>query len=165
VPIPGDGRRAIQMDLSKKIKRNEINKKINVTQSTLTYIVLCVTFNLEEVQILKDEKVSSDLIRGHIDTIILRVLTEKDNYGYEIIKSIAAYSKEQYELKEPTLYTSLKRLETSGSIQSYWGDESHGGRRKYYKITNSGVVTYLQSVAEWKRAKKIIDLLVEGECK
>ena len=79
--------------------------------------------------------ISSDLIRGHIDTIILRVLMDEDNYGYEIIKAIRLLSDGQYELKEPSLYTSLKRLEKQGLIESYWGDESQGGRRKYYRIT------------------------------
>lgn len=67
------------------------------------------------------DSISSDLIRGHIDTMILRVLSEGDNYGYEIVKSIALNSKGAYELKEPSLYTSLKRLESQGMIASYWG--------------------------------------------
>lgn len=109
------------------------------------------------------EKIRSDFIRGHIDTIILRVLMDKDNYGYEIVKAIGLNSNGQYELKEPSLYTSLKRLEKQQLIESYWGDESQGGRRKYYKITQQGKKTYKQSLEEWKIAKKIIDQLIERE--
>jgi len=109
-----------------------------------------------------EESISSDLIRGNIDTIILRVLSEGDNYGYEIIKSISKYSHGQYELKEPSLYTSLKRLESQGNIASYWGDESQGGRRKYYAVTPQGRETYRRSVNAWKRAKKLIDQLIES---
>ncbi|MGE6258472.1 PadR family transcriptional regulator [Heyndrickxia sporothermodurans] len=108
------------------------------------------------------ENIKSDYIRGHIDTIILRVLLEKDNYGYEIIKAISINSSGQYELKEPSLYTSLKRLEKQKFIESYWGDESQGGRRKYYKITNLGKESYERSLDEWKMAKKIINQLIEG---
>lgn len=108
------------------------------------------------------ENISSDLIRGHIDTMILRVLNEGDNYGYEIVKSIGVNSKGAYELKEPSLYTSLKRLESQGMIASYWGDESQGGRRKYYRITESGKQTYLRSVAQWKIARDLINQLIEG---
>lgn len=101
-----------------------------------------------------ESSISSDLIRGSIDTIILRVLYEGDNYGYEIIKSISKYSDGQYELKEPSLYTSLKRLEAQGNITSYWGDESQGGRRKYYTVTPQGHETYRRNVDAWKMAKK-----------
>lgn len=105
--------------------------------------------------------ISSDLIRGHIDTIILRVLMDNDNYGYEIMKTISLISGGLYELKEPSLYTSLRRLEKGKLIQSYWGDESQGGRRKYYNITPFGIETYNKSVSEWKTAKELISRLVE----
>ncbi len=75
---------------------------------------------------MTENAISRDLIRGNIDTIILRVLSEGDNYGYEIIKAILKYSNGRYELKEPSLYTSLKRLEKNKLIESYWGDESQG---------------------------------------
>lgn len=109
---------------------------------------------------IKESSISSDLIRGHIDTIILRVLGEGDNYGYEIIKTIARLSDGQYELKEPSLYTSLKRLETNRLIKSYWGDESQGGRRKYYKVTAAGTEAYKNNLVTWKTARDLIDKLI-----
>jgi PadR family transcriptional regulator PadR len=111
---------------------------------------------------MAEDVISSDLIRGHIDTIILRVLLDGDNYGYEIIKAIGEKSGGEYELKEPSLYTSLKRLEAGKLIMSYWGDESQGGRRKYYKITESGKQTYSRSLAQWKTARVLIDRLLDG---
>jgi PadR family transcriptional regulator, regulatory protein PadR len=105
--------------------------------------------------------ISSDLIRGNIDTIILCILLESDNYGYEIIKAISLKSNGQYELKEPSLYTSLKRLESQKLIESYWGDESQGGRRKYYRITTEGIKTYERSYTSWKMARDLIDVLIE----
>ena len=108
-----------------------------------------------------NDLVSSDLMRGHIDTMILRVLMDHDNYGYEIIKAVGCISDGLYELKEPSLYTSLKRLEKARFIQSYWGDESQGGRRKYYKITPQGESAYQASVTAWKKAKVIISQLIE----
>jgi len=112
---------------------------------------------------MKDQPISSDLIRGHIDTIILRILCEGDNYGYEIIKAISKYSNGNYELKEPSLYTSLKRLESQQLISSYWGDESLGGRRKYYRITAAGMEIYQRNLAAWKIAKQLIDQLIEKQ--
>ncbi|MCX4287848.1 MAG: PadR family transcriptional regulator [Clostridia bacterium] len=80
--------------------------------------------------------ISADLIRGHINTIILRTLYERDKYGYEIIEEIEKKSHGQYSLKQPTLYSALKRLETQGYINAYWKTDevSLGGRRKYYTL-------------------------------
>ncbi|MBP1157385.1 MULTISPECIES: PadR family transcriptional regulator [unclassified Paenibacillus] len=110
---------------------------------------------------MQENSISRDFIRGNIDTIILRVLIEGDNYGYEIIKAISKNSHGKYELKEPSLYTSLKRLESQQLIESYWGDESQGGRRKYYKVTAAGIEAYKHHLAAWKTAKVLIDQLIE----
>ena len=107
-----------------------------------------------------DRKISADLLRGHTDTIVLRLLTDGDKYGYEITKLVYEHSDRVYELKEATLYSSLKRLEKDGYIASYWGDESQGGRRKYYAITPSGRDLYHDNKRNWEYAKQIIDRLV-----
>ena len=111
---------------------------------------------------MPEQNINSDLIRGHIDTIILKILKEGDNYGYEIIKAVSVNSGNEYELKEPSLYTSLKRLEKQGYILSYWADESHGSPRKYYHITESGKTAYEKALAEWLHAQKIITMLLLG---
>ena len=105
-------------------------------------------------------KISSDLLRGHTDTMILKLLLSGDKYGYEISKLIQANSNDQYELKEATMYSSLKRLESDGSITSYWGDETQGGRRKYYRITERGKSTYFENKENWEYAKRILDQLL-----
>lgn len=105
-------------------------------------------------------KLSSDLLRGHADTMILKLLLNGDKYGYEISKLIRANSGEQYELKEATMYSSLKRLEKEGNIRSYWGDATKGGRRKYYTITLSGKEAYKQNKQNWELAKKILERLL-----
>ena len=105
-------------------------------------------------------KISSDLLRGHTDTIVLRILMDGDSYGYEIYKKIIEKSDELYELKEATLYSSFRRLEQDGNINSYWGDETQGGRRKYYKITQIGENTYNLNKQDWEFSKKIIEKLL-----
>lgn len=104
--------------------------------------------------------IKSDLIRGHIDTMILKILWGGDSYGYEIIKTIFEESGGRFELKEPSLYTSLKRLEKQKMINAYWGNESQGGRRKYYHITDLGRRAYMEAVNEWNQAKEVIELLI-----
>ncbi len=107
-----------------------------------------------------DKKLSSDLLRGHTDTIILKLLKASDKYGYEITKLVFEHSDQLYELKEATMYSSLKRLENDGHITSYWGDETQGGRRKYYHITDSGREVYKDNKHNWDNAKQILGKLI-----
>ena len=109
---------------------------------------------------MNDNKLSSDLLRGHTDTIILKLLSTGDKYGYQITKLIHELSKSEYELKEATMYSSLKRLEKDAHISSYWGDESQGGRRKYYHITPSGKAQYTLNKQNWDYAVKLLTELL-----
>ena len=106
-------------------------------------------------------KISSDLLRGHTDTIILAILLDGDSYGYDIHKQIQDKSKGLYELKEATLYSSFRRLEQEGAITAYWGDETQGARRKYYQITAVGRELYRRNKDDWDFSKGIIDQLLE----
>jgi PadR family transcriptional regulator PadR len=108
-------------------------------------------------------KLSSDLLRGHTDTIVLSILLKGDSYGYEIHRTILEKTDEEYELKEATLYSSYRRLEQEGYITAYWGDESQGGRRKYYRITEKGKELYRQNKRDWEFAQCILNRLLEEE--
>jgi len=111
-------------------------------------------------ELMIDKKLSSDLLRGHTDTIILKHLMSGDKYGYEITKLVHEKSDRIYELKEATMYSSLKRLESDGQITAYWGDETQGGRRKYYRITSTGRELYEVNKRNWDYAKQILDQLL-----
>lgn len=104
--------------------------------------------------------ISADILRGHTDTIILTQLMEKDSYGYEINKSIQQTTHGEYELKEATLYSAFRRLENAEMIESYWGDETTGARRRYYRITPLGRAMYEKNRENWERTKKLIDHLI-----
>ena len=106
--------------------------------------------------------ISADLIRGHINTIILRSLYDRDKYGYEIINEINEKSHGQYTLKQPTLYSALKRLENQGYIQAYWKHDevSAGGRRKYFRLTENGREISETNCAEWEYSRTVIDSLI-----
>jgi DNA-binding PadR family transcriptional regulator len=107
--------------------------------------------------------ITSDLIRGHTETIILAQLMPHDSYGYEINKAIQAKTGGRYELKEATLYSTFRRLENARLIRSYWGDENTRARRRYYAITELGRETYQQNRADWEKAKTVIDKLIDCE--
>ena len=104
--------------------------------------------------------IAGDLIRGHTETIILAHLLEKDSYGYEINKSIQERSEGRFELKEATLYGAFRRLEENGAILSYWGDETTGARRRYYRITEEGRRLFEGNKMEWFEARDLIDKLL-----
>lgn len=105
--------------------------------------------------------ITSDLIRGHTETVILAQLLKKDSYGYEINKEVQEKTDGQYELKEATLYSAFKRLEQAGYIVSYWGNENIGARRRYYTITPLGRIAYEKNKVEWEETKELINRLIE----
>ncbi len=70
--------------------------------------------------------------------LILLELNESDKYGFELTKAIETKSSGKIVIKQPTLYTILKKLEKSKFITSYWEDSEIGGKRHYYKITENG---------------------------
>ncbi|MDH6366850.1 MULTISPECIES: PadR family transcriptional regulator [Breznakia] len=107
--------------------------------------------------------ISSDVSRGYNDTMILAVLLEKDNYGYEISKEIEQLSNGKYKMKETTLYSAFTRLEKNGFITSYYGNETFGKRRTYYKITNAGIAYYKEKCEEWEVTKEVINQFTKGE--
>jgi DNA-binding PadR family transcriptional regulator len=108
-----------------------------------------------------EPKLSSDLLRGHTDSIVLAILHKGDAYGFEIYNTILERTEEQYELKETTLYSSYKRLEQEGCISSYWGDETQGARRRYYHLTEKGRAVYEQNMKDWEFTRRILTNLLE----
>ncbi len=112
------------------------------------------------------ERINGDLIRGSVNTIVLRSLFESDRYGYEIIKYVEEQTNGQYVLKQPTLYSSLRRLENMGFVSFYWGEESNGGRRKYYTLTALGRSVFEKNQHEYRFSRDMIDKLIsEGKAK
>lgn len=105
--------------------------------------------------------ISSDVIRGYNDTIILYLLLDGESYGYEISKSIRELSEEKYIMKETTLYSAISRLECNGYIESFYGDESFGKRRTYYRITPSGLAYYKEKCEEWELTKDVINRFIK----
>jgi PadR family transcriptional regulator PadR len=110
---------------------------------------------------LSVDVLAADLLRGHTDTIVLAVLGSVDSYGFEIFKRIRDATGGRHEIKEATLYATYRRLMKDGLIEAYWGDESRGGRRKYYRITDAGRAVYRRNVAAWELTRDLIDSLLE----
>ncbi|WDV44329.1 PadR family transcriptional regulator [Clostridiaceae bacterium M8S5] len=108
-------------------------------------------------------EISKEVLKGYIDTIILSIVNKNDCYGYEIAKTVRDNSNGSFELKEGTLYIALKRLEKNEYIKSYWYDGiSNGGRRKYYKMTQKGIIFLEYKIKEWEYMKDIINNFLGG---
>ncbi len=105
--------------------------------------------------------ISSDVIRGYNDTIILYLLLDGASYGYEISKNIKELSEEKYIMKETTLYSAFDRLEKNGYIESFYGDETFGKRRTYYRITHNGIAYYKEKCEEWELTKDVINRFIK----
>ena len=100
--------------------------------------------------------------RGSVYNILLKALQTGDKYGYEICKEVEEKTNGVYILKQPSLYSGLKRLEARNEISSYWRDSDLGGRRHYYSLTDAGRKRIENSNFSWEDARDgIVDSLFE----
>lgn len=104
--------------------------------------------------------ISSDAIRGYTDTMILFLLLDQPSYGYEISKNIRALTDERYVMKETTLYSAFTRLEQNGFIESFFGTETNGKRRTYYRITPAGLAYYKEKIEEWDLTQEVVQKFI-----
>ena len=101
--------------------------------------------------------ISSDIIRGYNDTMILYLLLDKPSYGYEISKQIKALSNEKYIMKETTLYSAFTRMEKNGYITSFPGVGDNGGKKRtYYSITDAGREYYKTMFANMPNTPEVL---------
>ena len=107
--------------------------------------------------------ISSEVIRGYVDLMILCVLREGESYGYEIGKSIREITENEYIIKETTLYSAFTRMERNELIESYPGSVTHGKPRTYYRLTDKGRALLEEKCVEWSFTKKIISRFIERE--
>ena len=97
----------------------------------------------------------NEIPRGHLSTIILSTLLDGDKYGYEILKAVEKQTNGIIKIQQPSLYSSLKRMEDQNLISSYWRDSDIGGRRHYYRLTDLG----RKQTIEWQK-----DLVTSQKC-
>ena len=94
--------------------------------------------------------IDKTLASGSTPMLLLKLLSEKDIYGYEIIDTLRARSQNVFEMKAGTLYPLLHSLEEKGLLSVY-ELEVAGKVRKYYRITREGKRTLEEKQAEWSR--------------
>ena len=102
----------------------------------------------------------SDLTRSVVEPIVLRLVSERPMYGYEIIKVVNQRTNNAFEWKEGTLYPCLHRLEGAGLINSKWSVSENGRNRKYYSITRKGTALLKSKIAEWSAFTKAVNAVL-----
>lgn len=106
--------------------------------------------------------IDRSLISGSTSMLLLRLLAEKDMYGYEMIEGLRRRSGNVFELKAGTLYPLLHGMEAKGVLDSYEREEA-GKVRKYYCITREGRRLLFEKQKEWKvYSQAVTDVLSMG---
>lgn len=102
------------------------------------------------------------LSSGSTPMLLLKLLSEKDMYGYEMIETLRQRSQNVFEMKAGTLYPLLHSLEEKQLLTAY-EQEAAGKIRKYYRITKEGRRVLDQKTGEWKQyVYAVRDVLGEG---
>jgi PadR family transcriptional regulator PadR len=90
-----------------------------------------------------------ELKRGTLEMILLKLLSEKPMYGYELVSTLERRGGQPFQLKEGTLYPVLYRMENAGWIQARWETLERGVPRKYYQLTPSGDEQLKTLISDW----------------
>lgn len=99
--------------------------------------------------------VSKNLVSGSMTMLLLKLLSEQDMYGYEMISVLRERSENVFELKAGTLYPLLHSLEEKNLLESY-EQEALGKVRKYYSITKAGRKLLQEKETEWKKYSQAV---------
>ena len=107
--------------------------------------------------------VDKSLVSGSTMMLILKLLEEKDMYGYEMIETLREKSENVFELKAGTLYPLLHGLEEKEFVKSH-EQEAGGKTRKYYSITREGKKQLRTKEKEWKEYAGAVRNVLGGVC-
>ena len=103
---------------------------------------------------------SSDLVRGTLDLLILKVLSIEPKHGWAIAKRIQQMSRDELQVQQGSLYPALYRLEQQGWIKAQWRTSDTGRDAKFYALTPSGRKRLEEELASWTRLSGAINLVV-----
>ena len=106
---------------------------------------------------------SRELIAASTETLILTLLSNGENYGYELIQEVKRLSAEKIEWTDGMLYPVLHRMEQKGWIQSRWREAENGRRRKYYSIQRNGSKALKEQREQWMTVSNVFKQLWEEQ--
>ena len=91
----------------------------------------------------------SERLKGHLDLLLMSVLSGGPGHGYEVIIRLRDRSEGAFELPEGTVYPALHRLEDAGLLASAW-DVVSGRRRRIYQLTTAGEAALAEQSVQWR---------------
>ena len=91
----------------------------------------------------------AEKLKGHLDLLLLSVLSRDPGHGYEVITQLKVRSNGAFELPEGTVYPALHRLESAGLLASTW-DVVAGRRRRIYRVTLAGENALAEQAEQWR---------------
>lgn len=106
--------------------------------------------------------IDKSLMAGSTTILILKLLEEKDMYGYQMIETLAQKSDDTFNLKAGTLYPILHNLRDNGFVESYEKEESNGKVRKYYHLTSKGKKHLKEKHQEWITFSSAVNKILNG---
>jgi PadR family transcriptional regulator len=97
-----------------------------------------------------------EMLKGHLDMIVLAALASGPAHGYAIIQEIHRRTAGAFDLPEGTIYPALHRLEQAGLLGSEWTTGESGRRRRVYALTKRGTRALTDQRAVWQRFRDAI---------
>ena len=101
-------------------------------------------------------RMRADLLRGHLDGLLLAVLADAPGHGYELSQRLTQRSGGELGVHEGSLYPALHRLERAGLVESAWSS-AEGRRRRIYRLTAAGRPAVKRSRQEWRAFSGAVD--------
>ena len=100
----------------------------------------------------------AEQLKGHLDALILSVLSSEPLHGYAVIEQLRARSGGKLDLPEGTVYPALHRLERGGMLESTWSDA--GRRRRVYSLTRRGEKELGVRRARWREFSHTVEAVL-----
>jgi PadR family transcriptional regulator PadR len=95
--------------------------------------------------------ISSELLPGTLEMLILKTLTRGTAHGYGIARHLEQTSADVLQIGESSLYPALQRLLVSGWVSAEWGETDTGRRARFYRITPAGRKRLIAEAAGFDR--------------
>jgi len=95
-------------------------------------------------------RVERELMRGAGPVAVLRLLEQREMYGYELAEALASQTDGVLDMGQPTLYPLLYNLERKKFIRSAWREAESGRKRKYYGLTKKGTAWLRSQQKQWE---------------
>ncbi len=107
-------------------------------------------------------KSDTQLLKGTVRLLILRLLDDEPRYGYQMIQHLKERSEGYFQLGEGALYPLLHEMENEGFLRAEWRDQESRPKRRYYHLTTKGRRELAHRLENWQGFTRAVDLVLEA---